>query len=79
VFGPEEVFVIAEGAADEGVSLCPAGSMAIGGSVTIFNSNCHMVASNRTASGDGWRGRGRCESGQPSNANTVQAICLQSS
>jgi hypothetical protein len=77
VLGPEVAFVIADGASNEATSLCPAGSVPTGGSVTIFNSNCHLVASDRTAAGDGWHGRGRCPSGQGGHTNFVQAICLQ--
>ncbi|MGH2616578.1 MAG: hypothetical protein ACRDJC_15160 [Thermomicrobiales bacterium] len=75
--GEEVIFPVADGEEDEGISLCPAGSRAVSGTLFLGNSNCVVTAFTALdASFTGWKLAIRCPMGQDSEFNVVIAICI---
>ena len=75
--GEETIFSVEGGTENEGISLCPAGSRAVSGSLFLGNDGC--VVTEFTASNDsfaGWKLAIRCPPGEDSDTNAVIAICI---
>lgn len=75
--GEETIFSVGGGTENEGISLCPAGSRAVSG--TLFFGNVACVVNEFTALDDsftGWKLVIRCPPGQDSDVNSVIAICI---
>ena len=75
VLGPEILFSVPDGSLGEGKAPCPDGAVALGPIFLLYNSGCHVSASNpvRVTS---WALEVLCPNGQSSPDNTLRAVCL---
>jgi hypothetical protein len=75
--GEETFFSVAGGTEDEGISLCPAASRAVGGTYAVSNIACavtEFVASDDSFAG--WKLAVRCPAGEDADTNAVRAVCI---